>query len=322
MNEKRFSIAFVTVFFLLAAVIYVAIWWTPEMKYMDGEYPYWIQQRDYVHTDSNRQEILLLGDSTVKAGIRAAEFHPNAYNLALGGGTSIEMYYTLEDYLKHHPAPRMVILAFLPGHYRTVGAYWFRDTYFHYLDATRYMEVDWHMLRLDNHCDIGFTIETLLRSPRVYAKQVLGSFRHSHEKENRETYERASENRGRFFVAERSEDIDLPEANEPAFRPMKIETYYLGRLIELCQAKGIELHIEQTPVKIRGLNKMEASGYLRSYRDYMQQIANDYGVDVNPIIPGYDSRYFCDDAHLNDAGAERFTQELREKYFGRKEVGP
>ena len=202
MNERKFCIGFISLFFLLAVVIYAAIWLMPEMRYMDGEYPYWMQQRDYARTDSDQKEILLLGDSTMKADVRAEKFHPAAYNLALGGGTSIEMYYTLEDYLNHHPAPKMVILAFMPLHYRTEGAYWFRDTYFHYLDARRYMEVDWQMFRLEGECEFGLTFEGLLRSPRVYAKQVLKSFIHPQADANQAIYERARRSQGRLFINE------------------------------------------------------------------------------------------------------------------------
>lgn len=109
------------------------------------------------------------------------------------------------------------------------------------------------------------------------------------------------------------------EAEEPAFRPLKTEEFYLGRLIELCQKNGIEIHIEQTPVGQLGLERMKESGYWASYMAFLQQIADRYDVDVNMTTPSYEDSYFSDNRHLNDAGAERFTQELRERYFGNQQ---
>ena len=45
--------------------------------------------------------------------------------------------------------------------------------------------------------------------------------------------------------------------------------------------------------------------------------ADQYGIDVNDDIPGYEDRYFGDVSHLNEEGAHKFTSELRGKYFSK-----
>ena len=317
MRAKTFFLGVVSVFDVLALCIWGIIWWMPEMRYMDGEYPLWKQQKDYVSKDGDRQEILFLGDSAVMDGIRTKSFHEDAYNLAMGGATPIEMYYTLDDYLEHHPAPKMVIIAFTPRHYFDLDCYMGRTVYFHYLDAQRIWTVN-HVLRKFDKTDVRLeSLEYILRSPRIYMKRVLMAVLYPRAEENHQLYLSKAEGSGSYmFPGLRPvKNVEPPDTKMGTFRPRRSLTEYMNKIIERCLAEGIEVHIEQMPMGAYGWKKLAASGYLQDYAQYIQDFSDRYGIDVNTVVPSYDDEYFGDMTHLNASGAERFTNELREKYF-------
>ncbi len=318
MQAKTFSLGVTGVFALLALCVWGLIWWMPEARHMDGEYPLWMQQKDYVTTDADQQEILLLGDSAVMDGVRTKAFHEDAYNLAMGGATPIEMYYTLEDYLTHHPAPKMVIIAFTPRHYFDLDCYIGRAVYFHYLDAERIRAVN-RVLRKRDGTDVRLeSLEYILRAPRIYMKRVLMAIRHPRTEENHQLYLSKAEGSGSYmFPGLRPvENVEPPDTAMGPFRPRRSLTEYMDKIIERCLAEGIEVHIEQMPMGTYGWKKLAASGYLQDYARYIQGVSDRYGIDANTTVPSYDDEYFGDMTHLNASGAERFTKELREKYFG------
>ena len=317
MNGKRFSLGLVAIIAFMVLLTTGLVWSLPEERYMDGEYPYWKQQKDYTLKDGTQLEALLLGDSRIKIGVRPELLGDDVYNLALGGGTPMEMYYTLVDYLKHHPVPRIIIVSFGPMHYARAEVYMGRNAYFHYFSNGRLRETNQKILELDG---IDYRSEChsyMYRLPQIYMKRVISSLSSPRTSENRKIYKKSSEARGRMFGATRDDlkNVEPPESNEEHFHPLASQTYYMQKLIETCLEHHIPLHIEQAPMGRYGLAKLKASGYLAEYEAYMQNFADAYPIDVNPIIPGYEDDEFGDVSHLNEKGQIRFTEELRKKYF-------
>lgn len=317
MNGKIFSLTVAGVVAFVVILMGILVWTLPEMRYMDGEYSLWRQQKDYISTNGSRQEVLLLGDSRLEFGVRPNLLDENARNLALTGSTPMEMYYTLSDYLEHHPVPRMVIVAFAPTHYANMECYMLRNAYFHYFDRERLKETNEKILELDGEDFRAESRQYMYRFPTVYMRRIFESVRKPRTKTNQDRYHAAADSRGWVAGSNRQDlkNVEPEETKDDRFVPLASETYYMRQLIELCLAHDIPLHIEQSPMGNYGLAKLEASGYLAEYQAYMQSFADDYPIDVNPVIPGYDDEYFGDPSHLNEKGQLRFTEELRQKYF-------
>lgn len=315
MNAKRYTAIFVLLIFGSMGLVWVLAWLLPE-RYMDGEYPYWMQQKTATHEERGKREILFLGDSRVKMGIRAEFFAENAYNLSLGGGSPIEMYVTLRDYLACHETPRAVIIAFAPMHYQGHGEYKERALYFHYLKQQDVDEVNRRCLALDGKDFTKASRQYAYRLPTIYMKPVLRSLWNDRTAYNQETFQKAEAAKGRMFGQDdkRKNEVRTPEAGSRAFVPMKTLDYYMGELLTLCTSRGIPVYVEQLPMGNPGREQLEASGYLEAYRSYIQSLADRYGVEAETEIPLYPADAFQDDSHLNNAGAERFTAELRAKY--------
>ena len=94
--------------------------------YMDDEYAMYHAQRDYLLENQDHNDVIILGDSRTKAGLMPELLSDSTYNLALGGASPIEGYYSLREYLDNHPAPGTLILCYAPMHYMDVDTLWTR----------------------------------------------------------------------------------------------------------------------------------------------------------------------------------------------------
>lgn len=235
MNAQKYAVLFLLIVWGSMAGVWGLAWGLPEECYMHEEYPYWMQQKDAVREKREGREILFLGDSRVKMGIRAGSFAGNACNLSLGGGSPIEMYYTLRDYLSCHENPQAVIVSFGPMHYDGVDTYETRTLYFHYLASEDVGEANQRWLELDGKDFMKSNWQYAYRLPIIYMKPVLRSLWKDRTIYNRDTFHKAEEEKGSMFGHDdRSQrKVRTPEAKKQHFVPMKTLDYSMGELLTL-----------------------------------------------------------------------------------------
>lgn len=75
------------------------------------------------------------------------------------------------------------------------------------------------------------------------------------------------------------------------------------------------MRIVQEPVHVIDYELIKNSGYLADFQAYMSHLARETGAEVELAMPVYEVEYFGDNLHVNEAGAKRYSTELREKYF-------
>lgn len=318
MRTKTFCLGIAGIVAVLAVSAAAVVWCLPEERYMDREYPGWMQQRDAARAEGTEPEAVILGDSRVKIGAWPKFLAEDVQNLALTGGTPLEMYYTLQDYLAHHPNPRMVLVVFAPVHYTRMDSYLGRTAYFHYLEEDRLRSANREILQRDGVDYQGECDGYIRRLPPLYMKPALKSLFAPRTEENRRLYEEAAEDHGHIgagWTTVTTAPVVPEETESRHFRPLPSQTYYMEQMIELCQTRGIPLHIGQAPMGAAGLQKLEASGYLSEYRAYMDSFSDRYHVDVDPNIPAYEDRFFADRSHLNEEGQKRYSAALKQMYF-------
>ena len=106
---------------LIPFILLVGYTWLNPMGYMDEEYPSWKYVKDVEEgrvVPVNKMDAkLILGDSRAMADIVTTDMGEDYVNLDMGGATSIEMYYTLRNYIRNNGAPKQVYIMFAPFHY-------------------------------------------------------------------------------------------------------------------------------------------------------------------------------------------------------------
>ena len=317
MSDKKFVTIISGTLVSLIIIFYLLALFLPEERYMDDEYPSWLQQRDYISTKGSKQEVLLLGDSRIKVGVLATKLGENTYNLALGGGSPIEMYYTLKTYLNHHPAPKAIIISFGPIHYTQMASYTARGMYFHYYDDETIKYVNSVIYKMDGKDLTSDAKMFKYRLPNVYMQPILKSIIKPRTRENRDLYERARKEKGRLFRKNEHNErksVYIPESKDKGFIPLKSLTFFMEEIIQLCQNNNIPVYVEQTPMGNPGYQKLKENGYFTDYKTYLKAFQEKFRIPINYDVPLYEAQYFQDASHLNIKGAQKYTLELRNKY--------
>lgn len=101
------------------------------------------------------------------------------------------------------------------------------------------------------------------------------------------------------------------EAKEKNFRVQRVLDYYLRETILMCINNNIPVHIIQLPMGEHGVELLKSTGYIQQYENYMQALADDYGISVEIHIPVYPDELFADNSHLNKQGQSKFTSNFR-----------
>lgn len=316
MKEKNYVCIILGLVSVILVLVYGLAWLLPEEFYQDPHYyAYWRAQKDYVMHDDDKEEVLLLGDSCIQSGILALELSDDAYNLALAGSSPVEMYYTLKIYLVHHPRPKVVFLAFSPEHYRKYDSYLSFAQKYHYFDSSTINEIN-QVIKENGGPD--YTKDTFsyrYRLPDVYMKSIFRSIMSPQHQENMKLYEKSKEHKGRLFFPDKTVGAgNFSEKKSFLFIRADYLNFYMEKLIQLCCEENIPIYLEQMPMENSVYQNLMEWGYIAKYEYYMKGLRDKYNIFVNCQIPVYPEEYFCDELHLNEKGAKKFTKEFRDKY--------
>ena len=298
------------------------------MFYMDSEYPSWKYTKDVQSgilspIEDESDAVLILGDSRAMADLDPAILSDNVINLAFGGATSIEMYYTMDEYLKNHSAPKAVLIYFAPFHYSYMDNFWTRTAYFHHIDSKEATEV----FAAGRKCSSEtinsekFTklISTGMYLPDTYLPAISNAKLFMRYEENKNSYLRLCNSKGHDFygTADGCSDLNY-EASYETMRKTGdyvLINQYTDMLLTLCEANGIDTYIDQVPMNEASFNKLNPE-FVKTYSEHLISIAENHpGCTVYTDIPCYPDSYFGDSSHLNAEGAGVFSQEVTNKYM-------
>ena len=305
--------------------IYIAAF---PVYYMDGEYSYYTQAKDYRLGESVLApcDILILGDSRAKSALLPKELSGTCMSLAEGGSTSVEAYYTLRDYLEHMGKPDKVILSVCSYHFTSFDGFWTRNIYFDFLSYEQGLEViraakangESEALKAAGGDGIWTLTEYKIKSPTKYMSALVNSFGEDRKTINTEAYKEMVRERGyKSFVSwwPVSTEYDME-----SFELLETLDEYYRKTIDLCVENGIEVYSVNAPL-ISDTYK-ETERIWRPFSEYFKLLRADYPEEEYPLVhietefASYDTEYFDDADHLNPAGAEKYTAWFRTKYLG------
>ena len=289
--------------------------------YMDEEYPAWdltkqvAAGREY---DGKSFDTVILGDSGAMSSIMPNLIDGSCVNLAVGGATSIEMYYFFEEYLQNHEAPKTAVIMFAPFHYWHIDNYETRTLYFKAIPAGKLYDLYknakscgadsvWKKGRLSDELSARAGL------PNKYLPALNAARFTGRRSANTAAYADLEQSFGYGGFGKLTECYD--ESYETSYEDMEITgdakliTLYMQKLLRMCNDHKIHVRLIQPAVNtatFEGLNEH----YYGSYRNYikeMSQVCDDMEYETELRV--YDGKYFSDTSHLNREGAEKFTKE-------------
>lgn len=315
MSFKSFSITIICGIFLLFGVIWAVTWFMPLDTYFSHS-EMW-QQKQYIESHPN-DRIIFLGDSRMKVGMDPAVFGSDTSNIALWGTSTIELYYTLKRYIDNNDiCPEVAVISFSSEHIRSIGSFnpqtLEAHTFDEYLD-----EINSTFIELDGKDMSREIMAHRYRLPGSYMKPVIDGLKHSRKDANAEKFESLNNSKGFAPIdGHLSDDTKIPDdAKLEHFLPNPSNVYYLNKTMDLCKAYGIKVYYIQFPARQIVVDRMYNSGYMKQYQDFLLALKNNHPeAIVEYDIPVWDIQWFADDSHLNQTGAERFSAEVKAKYF-------
>ena len=297
------------------------------MCYMDEEYPAWRYSKEVTKADTGEQyyNTVILGDSIAKSSIIPTEFtDESCVNLAVGGATAFDMYYSFKTYLENHEAPENAVILFGPFHYWHIDNYKTRSVYFKSLKIADAAELYENARKVDAGSVIFddykvYELSCRLSLPTVYLPALNASGFTGRKKINKALYESICDRGG--YSAFGTEDYCDDVSYEASYDGIDYDAdvyllfNYLKSLLEECEAKGCRIFVVQPALNEATFEVMDEN-YLEEYKGLLDLVDENFeNVCVEKSLRCYGNEYFGDASHLNERGAKKYTQELK-KYYG------
>jgi len=311
---------------LAVGLVSLYIAWRP-MAIFNPEYPMWRCQEQFIHTTHNPAfTTLVMGDSAVKAALLPRGLPGRVHSLTLGGGTAVELYYSLRTYTRHNPYPHAVVLSLSPFHLMFPASYFDRTVKFNYLDFSQLMEVYDTMEQAQvDPASLRFPVSRAGYVMKVMEYRLNGFWRFRGELFNHLQEPRLDANRRIAELTQRNHGHNyfgmFPHAPDPTiecdyahFVPNRLLTIYLVKLLDDLKAHNVRVAVVPAPFNQASQARMHQD-FTNEYEQFMQLLAGKYpAFRVTTQQPYYPDHCFGDPRHMNPRGAARFTAEVAETY--------
>ena len=313
-NVAFFLKLILALFPVLAVILYTALF---PYGYMDSEYPSWKYTKD-IAADCQVPNTVIVGDSRAMADLIPDMFDNKTINLAVGGASSIEMYYTLNNLIKNNGAPENVIIMFAPFHYTIIDNFWTRTAYFNYLSISDMRDLYSYANATGSETLLapGYKNDLLsyrLRFPDKYLPALINSKLTNRYYVNQDLYAKISTNLGygEFGTADGCSDLNYETSYDRMHTSQDavLIDIYVNRLLKLCEDNNINTYLSIPPMNSSSIENLKTS-YVEELTEYFNELERKHpAIIIDKTIPDYDDIYFGDSSHLNKKGAEKFTEE-------------
>ena len=291
------------------------------MAFLPGGYPNWVAKMDLLD-QCRLGEIMFLGDSRVEAGVIPAALPMPAINIGLAGGTPVEFAVGVQRALRCAVPPRMVVMA--PG----VDSFGPLTEIF-WQNSVRYGHVSFDaLLDLERRASAVDDWETLThavtpeglsgrprdwlyaaRFPSVFFSNLMQARISGRSGINAGRLRDVEASRGYIpYPAGQADDVTGPESSLPRFSRTKLQDAVLEAALAALRDRGVVVLLLHMPIKTATRAAMRP-GVESDYMAHLDALAERFpNVRVaGRRIPAWPNTMFADRAHLNPAGARRFT---------------
>ncbi|WP_072391068.1 hypothetical protein [Hyphomicrobium sp. CS1GBMeth3] len=311
---------------LMVALIFGAAWpWAAygRMWFMDPEWAMWTAKMQIVK-ECDQGDTIILGDSRAMAGLIPATMGDNVTNLALGGGTQIENYYTARRALAC-PAPlKRALISFLPIDISRNQVYWERTAQFGFLDFDEMEEVRktslrvqdpliYHDTRVGTLLDIVRNFSYRISFPPYYTPAMINAHFVGRRGRNEREIDATLRDRGHhYFGTSLASNAIADDAEQRKFTPSPIMMDYLDRVLTLLRDNDADVYFVTPPLNPATFEHMSPE-VVASFKSLLAAIAKrhpNFHV-LGDVVYSRPADHFGDLEHLNVKGATAWSEEIK-----------
>jgi hypothetical protein len=326
------KLIFKTAIFFFIPIFFFATFLTyGKMIYTSPEYPIWLAKTNYINSANSRSENIIIGDSRAVAGFVPAIIGDDYYNLAIGGETPLEGYYTLKRYLEKNKSVKNLIISYAPMHLQVSDTFFERTLKYDFLDdrevaqafqlSNEYNEKFWIDGEKGNsyglfEYPVKFVYAFLIKYKffYFYRAEIRNMIFENRLQKNLVLLAQLDERKGNidFGIKPLSDELNY-EAKEKEFNISLVQSFYLTQLLELADHNNIKVYYINAPFNEASYKEINAS-YLSKYNSFFNELKSRYPYFVfYSEIFSYDNQYFGDPSHLNQKGQEKFSTDVKMK---------
>lgn len=314
-NYKLFILIHLFIFLIFSSV-YSFFVLNYKKLYMNSEFPMW---ENVKNVKNNKFNTIFIGDSRLKAGLKPLIFDYNtisSINLAVGGGTPIEGYYTLKNYLKNNKKPKYLLLSYAPFHLVSQDTFWKRTVRFNFLEDNLLEEV------IDKGNTIENNNETLGNSEKLisfkfntskYFIEFIKGILYRRWIDNKRISEELVVSKGHYIFGSSDFSAGLnEEAWMNEFVPSILLNYYFEELLKLANQNNIIIFYYSMPFNESSYKKINKE-FKYSYDDYINDLSIIYNIKLLNKLYYLPNENFGDASHLYK-GIDNVSMDIRNKF--------
>lgn len=308
----------------LTALIVLLALWALTSSFREGflapEYGMWMAKREWVQ-NCRFEPTVVLGDSRMVAGVIPAKLG-NTTNLALGGATPIEMYYTMLHASACPNPPRRVVMSFSPEQLMGTEYFWPRTALFGYLTNDELNQIrrearhvgDKALYPAPNIGDFDAIFTNWLYAhhfPSYYMSSIINGRVIGRLGAYRQIQQEIADTGGQHFYGQANGAHDTAEEDDhDSFHASPLLDVYFTKLLALCKQAGIPVYYIAAPWNDTTWSRLHP-GFADQFQAYLQNVAQRFpNLHLVTPIAHMDDAYFGDEYHLNAKGAEIFSAQV------------
>lgn len=247
-KSKKYQIYILisSIVFALTYILSLYLVQSNQMIYESREYPMWKYVKEQISSKKTIPlKMIVIGDSRAKAGYVPDLVSYEMLNLALGGSTIVEGYFTLLTYLKNNPPPENVVLSYSPYYLMKNSLFWERTVKYDFLQIDQYKSI-LRYSKIKNKSGIG----TLDQSWKykyltsMYISSAITGLIKKRWKENTKLYKGLKESSGHayFGVKNGSASLNAEVKQLDKFYRSDLIHFYFIKMIQLAKSYNVKLH--------------------------------------------------------------------------------
>ena len=286
-------------------------------------YRYNVSRLDSPISESNN--IVFLGDSSLRSSLDPLIFHTssdnNALNLGLVMASGIMSdYYMVERYLRTQSPPNAFVLVHTPRALQSGFSKALYTTHFSSFTENHKLysqDILGFLETIDAHLRTIFTSYRL--SP--YAKRVLRPVidwepsKMDSERRTKESFFQERRKLGYFPTKPQRINTTMESINS-SFTADPVNSFYLERLLKLTERYKVRVYYSHGPLFDEHAKQMKISNYFQELNQYLEKYVDrfDHFQMLDGEIPAFQRNELGDGVtHLNQDGAKRFSLEMVER---------
>ncbi len=292
----------------------------------------WLFQNSIINnTQSDTINTLFVGDSRLNTGIDIMQFD-NAWQLSIGGASTIEMYYSLKKYLKNNRKPDTIYMSFSARSLIGVFSFWeyaVRNNLFTYSDIK---EILMTSKKIENHRTLRKKAslqykkekELYIFNPYIkfflykinfikyYQNDIKNNSIFFAKKDNELFFEELTKYKGhrKYKYYHKTNDYLNYESNLKSFDYSKLLNYYLDLIFDVCRKNDIHVVYFTCPINASSFDKLNKN-FKTEYLDYINHYKKKYReFNISDTIISFDNSCYGDASHFNSKGQKKNTNYL------------